>query len=72
MKGIDEVSRIKTDMAKARFSHMRQMRAILTDKQLDMLKDMRQNRMRPWSGNRAGNGSDSTHTGQNPRHGRGM
>lgn len=72
MKGIDEVARIKTDIAKARFSHMRQMRAVLTDKQLDMLKEMRENRMRPWSGNRAGNGPDSTRTGRNPRPGRGM
>jgi Spy/CpxP family protein refolding chaperone len=45
LKGIDEVSRLRTDMAKARFSHMRQMRGLLTDKQRDMLKGMRRGGM---------------------------
>jgi Spy/CpxP family protein refolding chaperone len=45
LKGIDEVARIRTDMAKSRFSHMRQMRGVLTDKQLETLKTLRHDQM---------------------------
>jgi Spy/CpxP family protein refolding chaperone len=76
MKGIDEVARVRTEIAKARFSHMRAMRAVLTDSQRETLKTLRQNRMQGgmWGHRGMNDGSDSTHSGQNqsPRHGKGM
>jgi Spy/CpxP family protein refolding chaperone len=45
LRGIDEVAKLKTDMAKARFTHMRQMRGVLTDKQLETLKTLRHDQM---------------------------
>lgn len=40
-KAIDDVSTLKADMAKMRFRHRTEMRTVLTDKQQQMLKDMR-------------------------------
>lgn len=45
LKGIDEAARIRTEMAKSRFSHMRQMHSVLTEKQLETLKTLRRDRM---------------------------
>jgi Spy/CpxP family protein refolding chaperone len=76
MKGIDEVARVRTEIAKARFSHMRAMHAVLTDSQRETLKTLRQNRMQGgmWGHRGMNGGFDSTPSGQNqsPRHGRGM
>jgi hypothetical protein len=41
LQSIDEVTRIKGEMAKTRYSHMRGMRSVLTEKQQQMLKEMR-------------------------------
>jgi Spy/CpxP family protein refolding chaperone len=40
-KGIEEVARLRADIAKARFTNMRAMQKILTDKQREELKSMR-------------------------------
>jgi len=50
LAGIDEVAALRADLAKARFTHLRQCRSVLTDKQLDTLKQLRRDRMEKWMG----------------------
>lgn len=41
---IDELSKLRADMQKAHFAHLRQVRNVLTEKQQGMLKDLRDDR----------------------------
>lgn len=43
-KAIDDVSTLKADIAKMRFRHRTEMRSVLTDKQQQMLKELRTER----------------------------
>jgi Spy/CpxP family protein refolding chaperone len=45
LASIDEVAQLKADLAKMQFTHMRQCRSVLTDKQLDTLKQLRKDRL---------------------------
>jgi Spy/CpxP family protein refolding chaperone len=45
LSGIDEVAQLRADMAKMRFTHWRQCRSVLTDKQIEMLKQLRKDRI---------------------------
>lgn len=42
---IDELARLRADMQKAQFAHMRQAKGVLNEKQLGILKELRDDRM---------------------------
>lgn len=49
MAGIDEMAKLRADMAKMQYRHHQSVRAVLTDKQQEQLKTMRMDRMhRNW------------------------
>ncbi len=50
LTGIDIVAGLRADLAKDRFTHLRQCRSVLTDKQLETLKQLRHDRMEKWMG----------------------
>ncbi len=56
LAGIDIVAGLRANMAKDRFTHMRQCRSVLTDKQLETLKQLRHDRMEKWLGGDNDNG----------------
>ncbi len=44
MRAIDEVARLKADKHKMQYTHRKQIRGLLTDQQIDKLKDLRKER----------------------------
>ena len=60
MATIDEVARMKADLHKMCYRHHREVRSLLTDEQIDKLKELRKERMKKHKGPRQG-----------PRHGMG-
>ncbi len=50
MAAIDEVARMKADLHKMRYRHQREIHNLLTDEQIDKLKELRKVRMKKFKG----------------------
>ena len=56
MAAIDEVARMKADLHKMRYRHQRGIHNLLTDEQIDKLKELRKERMKKFKGPHGGMG----------------
>jgi len=57
MAAIDEVARMKADLHKMRYRHQRGIHNLLTDDQIDKLKELRKVRMKKFKGPHGGKGT---------------
>jgi Spy/CpxP family protein refolding chaperone len=56
LSAIDEVARMKADLHKMRYRHQREIHNLLTDEQIDKLKELRKVRMKKFKGRHGGMG----------------
>jgi Spy/CpxP family protein refolding chaperone len=56
MATIDEVTRLKADLQKMRYRHQREIHKLLTDEQIDKLKELRKEKMKKFKGLHGGRG----------------